>query len=86
MQLREGIKMSIKLRKWQEEALHKSMDWLVTKRADRHFLINAAPGAGKTLASCAIAKALIDIGEIERVIVIAPRSELLINGLMIIAL
>ena len=52
------------------------MDWLVTNRTDRHFLINAAPGAGKTLASCAIAKALIDIGEIERVIVIAPRSEI----------
>jgi superfamily II DNA or RNA helicase len=76
MQLREGIEMSIKLRKWQEEALHKAMDWLVTNRTDRHFLINAAPGAGKTLASCAIAKALMDIGEIERVIVIAPRSEI----------
>ena len=57
--------MSIKLRKWQEEALHKSLDWFITERTDRHFLINAAPGAGKTLASCAIAKALIDIGEIE---------------------
>ena len=68
--------MSIKLRKWQEEALHKSLDWFITERTDRHFLINAAPGAGKTLASCAIAKALIDIGEIERVIVIAPRSEI----------
>lgn len=68
--------MTIKLRKWQEEALHKAMDWLVTNGNDRHFLINAAPGAGKTLASCAIAKALIDTGEIERVIVIAPRSEI----------
>mgnify|MGYP006173394427 CR=1 FL=1 len=64
MQLREGIEMSIKLRKWQEEALHKAMGWLVTNRTDRHFLINAAPGAGKTLASCAIAKALMDIADI----------------------
>jgi superfamily II DNA or RNA helicase len=68
--------MTLKLRLWQQEALHKAMDWLVTKRADRHFLINAAPGAGKTLASCAIAKTLLDIGEVNRVIVIAPRSEI----------
>jgi superfamily II DNA or RNA helicase len=68
--------MKIKLRNWQEEALRKALDWLVTKRSDRHFLINAAPGAGKTIASCAIAKALLDIEEIDRVIVIAPRSEI----------
>ncbi|MDG1004158.1 MAG: DEAD/DEAH box helicase family protein, partial [Emcibacteraceae bacterium] len=40
-----------------------------------HFLINAAPGAGKTIASCVIASELIDKKEIDRVIVIAPRSE-----------
>lgn len=68
--------MNIKLRQWQQEALHKSMDWLVTRRIDKHFLINAAPGSGKTIAACAIAKTLIDIGEIERVIIIAPRSEI----------
>jgi superfamily II DNA or RNA helicase len=68
--------MNIKLRTWQEQALHKAMDWLVTERADKHFLINAAPGAGKTLASCAIAQTLLEIGEIDRVIVIAPRSEI----------
>lgn len=67
--------MNIKLRNWQKEALHKAIDWLVTTRGDRHFLINAAPGAGKTLASCAIAQALFDMGEVDRVIVIAPRSE-----------
>ena len=42
---------------------------------DRHFLINAAPGAGKTFASCAIAQTLIQKGEIDRVVVIAPRNE-----------
>jgi len=68
--------MNIKLRKWQELALHKAMAWLVTERTDKHFLINAAPGAGKTLASCAIAQTLLEIGEIDRVIVIAPRSEI----------
>lgn len=65
----------IRLRPWQKDALEKALRWLVEERADRHFLINAAPGAGKTLAACVIAKALIERGEIDRVIVIAPRSE-----------
>lgn len=65
----------IKLRPWQEKALAKAIDWLTEKRTDRHFLINAAPGAGKTLAACAIADRLFASGEIDRVIVIAPRSE-----------
>ena len=68
--------MNIRLRQWQERALNKAMDWLVTEKADKHFLINAAPGAGKTIASCAIAQTLLTIGEIDRVIVIAPRSEI----------
>jgi superfamily II DNA or RNA helicase len=55
--------------------VEKAMSWLVQERTSRQFLINAAPGAGKTIASCAIANALIEQGEIERVIVIAPRSE-----------
>jgi superfamily II DNA or RNA helicase len=67
--------MNLKLRPWQVEALHKALGWLVEDRADRHFLINAAPGAGKTLASCAIARALIERGEVDRVVVIAPRAE-----------
>jgi len=65
----------IKLRPWQEQALNKSLDWLVAKRADKHFLINAAPGAGKTIAACSIANALLGRNEIDRVVVIAPRSE-----------
>lgn len=67
--------MNLRLRPWQVEALQKALKWLLEDRVDRHFLINAAPGAGKTLASCAIAQALIDRGEIDRVIVIAPRAE-----------
>lgn len=63
------------LRPWQAEALAKALDWLLVKRRDRHFLINAAPGAGKTLASSVIARALIERGEIDRVVVIAPRAE-----------
>lgn len=68
--------MNVKLRPWQQQALHKAIAWLVQTRVDRHFLINAAPGAGKTLAACAIAQTLIELGEIDRVMVIAPRSEI----------
>jgi superfamily II DNA or RNA helicase len=65
----------IRLRPWQEESLRKSLDWLLEKRLDKHFLINAAPGSGKTLAACSIANALLARNQIDRVIVIAPRSE-----------
>jgi superfamily II DNA or RNA helicase len=65
----------LKLRPWQSEALSKALRWLIERREDRHFLINAAPGAGKTLAACAIAQELINRDEIDRVIVIAPRAE-----------
>lgn len=63
------------LRPWQVQALAKSLNWLVEKRSDKHFLINAAPGSGKTIAACSIANALFAREEIDRVIVIAPRSE-----------
>jgi hypothetical protein len=38
--------MQTKLRPWQAEALQKALQWLVVDRKDRHYLINAAPGAG----------------------------------------
>lgn len=66
---------TLKLRPWQQEAHHKALTWLVKDRQDRRFLINAAPGAGKTRVSCAIAQTLLALGEIDRVIVIAPRAE-----------
>jgi superfamily II DNA or RNA helicase len=66
---------AMKLRPWQELALNQALDWLLVKRKDKHFLINAAPGAGKTIAACSIANALFARSEIDRVIVIAPRSE-----------
>ena len=67
--------MTVQLRPWQSEALAKALQWLLVERSDRHFLINAAPAAGKTLAACAIAQAMIERDEIDRVIVIAPRTE-----------
>ena len=68
--------MKLKLRQWQSDALKKAVQWLLVDRNDRHFLINAAPGSGKTLASCAIAQTFFEMDEIDRVIVIAPRSEI----------
>ena len=64
-----------KLRPWQQHALVKALHWLLEERQDRGFLINAAPGAGKTRVSCVIARALIERQQIDRVIVIAPRAE-----------
>ncbi len=65
----------MQLRPWQTEANAKALKWLVETQRDKHFLINAAPGAGKTIAACVIAKNLIEMGEIDRVVVIAPRVE-----------
>lgn len=73
--LRKGAK-AMQLRPWQSEALTKAIRWLVEIGQDRHFLINAAPGAGKTIAACIIAKRLIEMGLIDRVVVIAPRTEI----------
>lgn len=73
--LQKGSNMALKLRDWQENAISKAIKWLAVTKTDKHFLINAAPGAGKTIASCELARRLIDVGEIERVIVIAPRKE-----------
>lgn len=73
--LSKGTKNMLKLRPWQRSAHDQAVTWLTQKQVDRHFLINAAPGAGKTLATCAIAATLFEMGEIDRVVVIAPRTE-----------
>jgi len=72
--LLKGNKM-IRLRPWQAEAHDKAVDWFLDRATDRHFLIDAAPGAGKTLVSCAIAETMIKRGFVQRVVVIAPRTE-----------
>jgi superfamily II DNA or RNA helicase len=66
----------LRLRPWQQVARDKALAWLLGERSDRHFLINAAPGAGKTIAACVIAEELLSRDEIDRVIVIAPRAEI----------
>jgi superfamily II DNA or RNA helicase len=68
----QNIMDKSKLRPWQQEAIVKSMKWF---EGNKRFLINAAPGAGKTICASAIAKILIDSNKIDRVIVIAPRRE-----------
>lgn len=70
--LKKGNKMP-KLRQWQQDALAKAMNWYRSGQ-DRHFIINAAPGAGKTLAAIVIAQELLANGSISRVVVIAPRT------------
>ena len=58
-----------------KEAHNKCLDWFAADPVHKHFVINAAPGAGKTVCASIIAKSLIEKGDIDRVIVIAPRSE-----------
>ena len=67
--------MTIKLRPWQKEAIQKSLDWYYQENNQSQFIINAAPGAGKTIAACCIAQKLIKNNDIDRVVIIAPRTE-----------
>ncbi len=71
--LEKGNRM-LKLRAWQQQALVRAIS-LYTSNTDRHFIINAAPGAGKTLAAVAIASELLGRDMIDRVVVIAPRQD-----------
>lgn len=66
--------MKTNLRRWQEEAVNKALNWF-EKGTDKRFLINAAPGAGKTICASVIANKLIQQDKIDRVIVVAPRTE-----------
>lgn len=65
--------VDILLRPWQSECTSKALKWF-QEDGQKHFLINAAPGAGKTICASVIAKSLLEKGEIDRVIVIAPRT------------
>ena len=67
--------LTANLRPWQQEAIAKCIDWFSASKENKHFVINAAPGAGKTICASKIASVLLTGGEIERVIVIAPRTE-----------
>ena len=64
-----------RLRPWQKEALDKSIHWF-SKNTGNPFLIDAAPGAGKTRCASFIARKLAKLKKIDRVIIIAPRKEI----------
>ncbi len=66
--------MKTNLRRWQEEAINKALSWF-EKGTDKRFLINAAPGAGKTICASVIANELFQQDKIDMVIVVAPRTE-----------
>ena len=59
------------LRRWQVEALERMGSWHAGC-----FLLNAAPGAGKTRPSIELARRLLTSGEITRVAVVCPTSPL----------
>ena len=65
----------VKLRPWQTECVQKAMNWY--QNANKHFLVNAAPGAGKTIAACVIAQELFEKEVIDCVVLIAPRKAVL---------
>lgn len=71
--LKKGNQMKTKIRPWQKEAIAEAMQ--IYKQGERNFLINAAPGAGKTYAAALLAKELLDQDMIDRVVVIAPRKK-----------
>ena len=70
----KGNKMPLELRNWQKEAKSKCIKHF-EQSTDKFFIINAAPGAGKTKAAIAIAQKLIANERVDRVFVVAPRRE-----------
>ena len=65
--------MQLKLRDWQEKAKIKCLKWFNDSK-DNRFVLNCAPGTGKTFAAIAIAHELLENKQIETVIVIAPQD------------
>ena len=65
----------VTLRPWQTECVQKAMSWF--QDTNKHFLVNAAPGAGKTIAACIIAQQLFEKELIDCVVLIAPRKAVL---------
>lgn len=65
-------KATFEVRGWQSEAINRAKEHY---KVDKHFAFNAAPGAGKTKAAILLAMELFEEGKIDRVIVIAPRKE-----------
>ena len=71
---RKGNKMKPQLREWQNVAIEKAKR--VYSQGKKHFVVDAAPGAGKTLFAIHLANEMFAADMIDRVIVIAPRNEI----------
>jgi superfamily II DNA or RNA helicase len=69
---KKGNTVQQSLRPWQSRALAK-YEW-ASHKSD--FLIEATPGAGKTILALTIAKRLLEAGEVQRVIVVCPTGHL----------
>ena len=65
--------LNIKLRPWQKEAITQAKDWY--DKGNKVFLIDVAPGAGKTICASFLAGLMLESNDIKRVVVIAPRRE-----------
>jgi len=72
--MKKGTNMKDTVREWQTAALKGATKSYI--EGERNFVINAAPGAGKTYAAGLIAQHLIEQNMIDRVIVIAPRKKI----------
>ncbi|MFV2084988.1 DEAD/DEAH box helicase family protein [Micromonospora sp. LOL_021] len=68
--LKKGDRTVAELREWQSEALEKFL------RLPGDFLCVATPGAGKTRFALAAAEALVQRGEIQKIIVVAPTAHM----------
>jgi len=73
--LSKGSKLMLTFRDWQTEAHDRAVAHYAAPDGDKHFIVNAAPGAGKTKLACVIARTLLTMGVILRVIIIAPRRK-----------
>ena len=63
----------LKARPWQTECVAKALNCLKSEVC-REFLIDAAPGAGKTVCALLIAKMLFEADLIDRIIYLSPRK------------
>lgn len=70
--LKKGDRMLPALRDWQHAALRAYR--ATAERPD--FLLEATPGAGKTIFALTAARELLDAGEVQRVIVVCPTAHL----------
>ena len=66
--------MTIDLRPWQSEAIKKCKEWFEIRKSNK-FIINAAPGSGKTYTALVIAKELLRAKRIDKVVVVAPSNK-----------